>query len=115
VLIKNGDSKNFFRLAGISTGIVSLPVCAEFRGGRISGRGRPADVAGGEEQGNNLMWLLDFKLDFFNDAEAKEKGNPVVFFRVARFFLLQHTKTGEIYTKIAIKYTKRPQKQTKWL
>jgi hypothetical protein len=22
------------------------------------------------------MWLLDFKLDFFNDAEAKEKGQP---------------------------------------
>jgi hypothetical protein len=38
--------------------------------GRVRHHG---EVQPGEE-GNNLMWLLDFKLDFFNDAEAKEKG-----------------------------------------
>ena len=26
--------------------------------------------ANGEEGNNNLMWLLDFKLDFFNEQEA---------------------------------------------
>jgi hypothetical protein len=34
---------------------------------------------GNNEETNNLMWLLDFKLDFFNEAEAaaaaSEKGN----------------------------------------
>ena len=25
------------------------------------------------EESNNLMWLLDFKLDFFNEAEASSK------------------------------------------
>ena len=39
---------------------------------RMSGRVRQGELQAGEE-GNNLMWLLDFKLDFFND-EAKEKG-----------------------------------------
>ena len=41
----------------------------------MAGRVRPGEVVG--EEGNNLMWLLDFKLDFFNDAEAKEKGESL--------------------------------------
>ena len=29
----------------------------------------------GEDEGGNLMWLVDFKLDFFNDIEkTSEKG-----------------------------------------
>jgi len=44
--------------------------------GRVRHHG---EVQPGEE-GNNLMWLLDFKLDFFNDAEAKEKGKQRNFF-----------------------------------
>ena len=27
-------------------------------------------INGGEEGNNNLMWLLDFKLDFFNDQDT---------------------------------------------
>ena len=34
------------------------------------GHGTSLAVNGGEEGNSNLMWLLDFKLDFFNDAEA---------------------------------------------
>ena len=34
------------------------------------------DHGGSGEESNNLMWLLDFKLDFFNESEAsiKDKG-----------------------------------------
>ena len=34
------------------------------------GHGTNIAVSNGEEGNNNLMWLLDFKLDFFNDQEA---------------------------------------------
>ena len=34
------------------------------------GHGTNIAVNNGEEGNNNLMWLLDFKLDFFNDSEA---------------------------------------------
>ena len=34
------------------------------------GHGGNIAVANGEEGNSNLMWLLDFKLDFFNDSEA---------------------------------------------
>jgi hypothetical protein len=34
------------------------------------GQGTGVAVNSGEEGSNNLMWLLDFKLDFFNDQEA---------------------------------------------
>ena len=34
------------------------------------GHGGNVTVANGEEGNSNLMWLLDFKLDFFNDSEA---------------------------------------------
>ena len=57
-------------------GVVAVPVSGDVRCSRMAGRVRPGEVVGGEE-GNNLMWLLDFKLDFFNDAEAKEKGETV--------------------------------------
>ncbi len=33
----------------------------------------------GEDEGGNLMWLVDFKLDFFNDIEkTSEKGKSYV-------------------------------------
>jgi hypothetical protein len=56
---------------------VTVPVSMDPRCSRIPGRLRPGEVGG--EEGNNLMWLLDFKLDFFNDAEAKEKGKHLNF------------------------------------
>ena len=34
--------------------------------------GKKRKEHGGEES-NNLMWLLDFKLDFFNESEASSK------------------------------------------
>ena len=34
------------------------------------GQGSNIAIANGEEGNSNLMWLLDFKLDFFNDSEA---------------------------------------------
>ena len=34
------------------------------------GHGAGVAVNSGEEGNNNLMWLLDFKLDFFNDPDT---------------------------------------------
>ena len=51
--------------------------------GRVRHHG---EVQPGEE-GNNLMWLLDFKLDFFNDAEAKEKGKQFFLIFLSEFLL----------------------------
>ena len=34
------------------------------------GHGTSVAINGGEEGNNNLMWLLDFKLDFFNDPDT---------------------------------------------
>ena len=34
------------------------------------GNGSNVAFTNGEEGNNNLMWLLDFKLDFFNEQEA---------------------------------------------
>ena len=38
------------------------------------------DHGGSGEESNNLMWLLDFKLDFFNEAEASNKDKGQCFF-----------------------------------
>ena len=43
---------------------IQNPVPSQF------GHGGNVAVANGEEGNSNLMWLLDFKLDFFNDSEA---------------------------------------------
>ena len=41
--------------------------------------GKKRKELGPGEESNNLMWLLDFKLDFFNESEASSKfSNKVV-------------------------------------
>ena len=68
------------RISFLFLGIVSVPVVGTVDPracNRMSGRVRQGEIQAGEE-GNNLMWLLDFKLDFFND-EAKEKGESLFF------------------------------------
>ena len=39
------------------------------------GHGTSLAINGGEEGNNNLMWLLDFKLDFFNDPDTGKRLN----------------------------------------
>jgi hypothetical protein len=53
--------------------------------------------------------------------ERKQRQKSMPTFRVARYFLVQHTKTGKIYTKMQyINYTEWPQiypmatKYTEW-
>ena len=43
------------------------------------GHGGNVAVANGEEGNSNLMWLLDFKLDFFNDSEAGKRNFGLIF------------------------------------
>jgi len=58
-----------------SSGTTAIP--DDLKSGKSCGRQRL--VEGTVEEGNNLMWLLDFKLDFFNDEQAKEKGKLLLF------------------------------------
>ena len=49
---------------GTSGAYQSSSVASQF------GHGTGVAVNSGEEGNNNLMWLLDFKLDFFNDPDT---------------------------------------------
>ena len=55
-------------LMGVNGAYPSSSVPSQF------GHGTSLALNNGEEGNNNLMWLLDFKLDFFNDADA---GNVI--------------------------------------
>ena len=48
--------------------------------------GKKRKEHGGEES-NNLMWLLDFKLDFFNESEASSKCTYTLLFSTQKSYL----------------------------
>ena len=59
------NCNNCFRLPGSGPG-----------GCTVVPGGHQGQVKEGIDEGGNLMWLVDFKLDFFNDIEKNnDKGN----------------------------------------